>query len=70
MRRTNGVHAHIKHGVDILSHLITGNGIAHTFTVLVVAHAMDFDLFTVQVCLTVGNLERTKPIFVLSVSNT
>ena len=60
MRRTNGVHAHIKHGVDILSHLITGNGIAHTFTVLVVAHAMDFDLFTVQVCLTVGNLERTE----------
>ena len=60
MGRTNSVHTHVEHGVDVLGHLITGDGVPHTLTILVVAHAMNFDLLAVQIGLAIGNVERTE----------
>ena len=60
MRCTNSVHAHIEHGVDVLGHLSAGYGVAHTFTILMVTHTVNFNLFAIQIRLAIGNVERAE----------
>ena len=63
MRCTNSVHAHIEHGVDVLGHLSAGYGVAHTFTILMVTHTVNFNLFAIQIRLAIGNVERAETDF-------